>query len=167
MLQDLHHAAAPTELVLRGLVQVRAELSERRQCAILRQAEAQRAGDLPHGFDLRVAAHAAYGKPDVDGRPDVRVEEVGFEVNLAVGDRDHVGRDVSGNVTGLRFDERQRCERSASLQLGGALEQSAVQIEHVPWKCFAPRWTPQQQRDLAIGGGVFGKIVVDAHRVAA
>src|SRR5580700_11401939 len=66
LLQDLHHASASIELVLRGFVQVRAELSECGQRAILRQGKPQRAGDLSHGFDLRIAADAAYRKSHVD-----------------------------------------------------------------------------------------------------
>ena len=49
--------------------------------------------------------------------------------------------------------------------MAGALQQARVKIEHVTGISFASRWTAQQQRDLAIGDGVLGKIVVDAQRV--
>ena len=52
------------------------------------------------------------------------------------------------------------------VQLGGALQQTAVKIEHVPGEGFAPRRTAQQQRDFAIRRRVLGKIVVNAERVA-
>ena len=52
-------------------------------------------------------------------------------------------------------------------QFRGALQQAAVQIEHVAGISFAARRTAQQQRDFAIRRGVLGKIVVDAERVAA
>ena len=38
---------------------------------------------------------------------DARLERVVLEVDLAVGDRDHVGRDVGGDVAGLGLDDRQ------------------------------------------------------------
>ena len=50
------------------------------------------------------------------------------EVDLAVGDRDHVGGDVRRDVAGLGLDDRQRGERTGAqlvAQLRGALEQAA------------------------------------------
>ena len=114
LLQNLHHAAAARELRRGGFVQIRAELREGGQRAILRQIQTQAAGHLPHGLDLRVAADAAHRDTDVDRGPHVGVEQVRFEINLAVGDRNHVGRNVGRNVAGLGFDERQRGERSAA-----------------------------------------------------
>src|SRR5439155_27218161 len=142
------------------------ELGKGRQLAILRQVQAQRAGDLAHGLDLGAAADAADRKTDVDGRADVGIEQIGFEVNLSVRDGDDVGRNVGGNVAGLSFDERQGGQRAAGLELGGALEEAAVQIEYIAGEGFAARRPAEQQRDFAIGGGVLGKIVVDANGVA-
>ncbi len=169
LLQNLDQPLTAIQLRLRRLIEIGAELREGRQFAILREIEPQRAGHLLHGLDLRVAADAAHRKTHVDGGPDVRVEQIGFQINLAVGDRDDVGRNVGRNVARLGFDERQRGERAAALrvaQFRGALQQAAVQIEHVAGVRFAARRTAQQQRNLAIGRGVLGKIVVNAERVA-
>src|SRR5262245_29630047 len=86
---------------------------------------ANAAGDLSHGLDLSVAADTRHRNADVDGGTHARVEEVTLEEDLAVGDRDDVGRDVSRDVAGLGLDERQRGERATLLvvgQLAGALE---------------------------------------------
>ncbi len=62
LLQDFHQALAAGQLRLRGLIQLLgAELREGGEVAILREIQAQRAGNLAHGLDLRVAAHAAHG----------------------------------------------------------------------------------------------------------
>ena len=53
------------------------------------------------------------------------------------------------------------------VQLGGALKQSAVQIEHIARIRFAPRRAAQQQRHLAVCPCVLGKVVVDDERVPA
>ena len=50
----------------------------------------------------------------VHRRADAGVEEVEVEEDLAVGDRDHVGRDVGRHVAGLRLDDRQRGQRTAA-----------------------------------------------------
>ena len=113
LLQHFDEPRAAIELVLRGLVEVAAaELRERRQLAELREVETQRAGHLAHRLDLRRAADARHRVADVDRRADALVEEVRLQEDLAVGDRDDVGRDVRRQVARLRFDDRQA--RSAS-----------------------------------------------------
>ena len=52
--------------------------------------------------------------PDRDGRPDALIEQIRFQEDLAVGDRDDVGRDVRRHVAGLRFDDRQRRQRTVA-----------------------------------------------------
>ena len=164
LLQDLDQARAAIELLLRRLVEVAAELRERRQLAVLREVETQRAGDLPHRLDLRRAADARHRVADVDGRTDALVEQIALEEDLAVGDRDDVGRDVGREVAGLRLDDRQRGQRAAALgvvQLRGALEQARVQVEDVAGVRLAAGRAAEQQRDLAVGLGVLRQIVVD------
>ena len=43
------------------------------------------------------------------------LNKIGLKVDLAVGDGDDVGRNVGGNVAGLRFDDGQRGQRSAAV----------------------------------------------------
>src|SRR5438477_7995870 len=108
LLEELDHALAAGQLVLGGLVEVRPELREGRQLAVLREVEPQLAGHLAHGLDLGRAADARDREADVHGRPDAAVEEVGLQIDLAVGDRDHVGGDVGRHVAELGLDDRQR-----------------------------------------------------------
>ena len=168
LLQNFHQPFAASQLLLRRLVQLGAEQRERRQFAILRQIQSQRSSHLPHRLDLRAAAHAAHRETDVDGGTNVGVEQIGQQEDLAVGDRNHVGRNVRRDIAGLRFNDGQSRQRSAAfffVQLGRALQQPAVKVEHVARIRFAPRRTAQQQRNLAIRRRVFGKIVVDAKRM--
>ena len=165
LLQHLDQPAAAIELVQRRLVEVAAELRERRELAVLREIEPQRAGDLPHRLDLRRAADARDRVADVDRRADALVEQVALEEDLPVGDRDDVGRDVGREVAGLRFDDRQRRQRSAAEllpHLRRALEQPRVQVEDVARVRFAARRAAQQQRDLAVRLRVLRQVVVDA-----
>ena len=153
LLQDLDEPRAAIELGLRRLIEVAAELRERRELAILREVEPQRAGDLPHRLDLRRAADARHRVADVDGGTHALVEQIALQEDLAVGDRDDVGRDVRREVAGLRFDDRQRGERAAAelvVQLRGALQQARVQVEDVARVRLAARRTAEQQRNFAI-----------------
>ena len=115
LLKNFREALAAGKLSLSDFIElVGPELRERREFAVLRHVETQRSGNLTHGFDLRVAADAADRNADVDGGTNAGVEEIGFEINLAVGDGNHVGRNVRGNVSGLRFNDRQRSQRASA-----------------------------------------------------
>ena len=113
LLEQFDEAVAAIYLALRNRIQFSAELRKRLQFAERRQVQAQRAGDLLHGLDLRVAADAAHRDADVDGRAHARVKEVRLQVDLPVGDGDHVGRDVGGDFAFLRLDDGQRGQAPA------------------------------------------------------
>src|ERR1700726_4849298 len=53
------------------------------------------------------------------------------------------------------------------VQLGGALEQARMQIEHVAGIGFAARRAAQQQRHLAIGDSLLRQVIIDDDRVHA
>src|SRR5205807_2567391 len=74
-------------------------------------------GDLLHRLDLRVSTDARHRDADVDGGANARVEEIRFEIDLAVGDRDDVRRDVRRDVACLGFDDGKRGERAARLRV--------------------------------------------------
>ena len=170
LVQRLDHPLASGELLLGLGVELGAELGERLELAVLGEVEAQLAGDLLHRLGLRVAAHPRDRGADVDRRADARVEQVGLQEDLAVGDRDDVGRDVGRDVAGLRLDHRQRRERAAALLVGELhrpLEQPRVEVEDVARVGLAARRAPQQQRHLPVGGRVLGEVVVDAEGVLA
>src|SRR6202012_2649012 len=95
LFQNFREALTAAKLRLRRFVElIRAELRERCEIAELRHVQSQRAGNLAHRFDLRVAADAADRNADVDGGTNTSVEQIGFEIDLAVGDRDDVRRNV-------------------------------------------------------------------------
>ena len=181
LLQQFGHAGTAVELLAGGFVQVGSELRERSQFTVLRQVGTDTARQALDDLGLRRRTHARHRDTGVDGRPDTGVEQVGFQEDLAVGDRDHVGRHEGGHVAGLRFDDRQRGQRTGlaldftlgegfdvvGVHAGCALEQTAVEIEHVAGIGFAARRAAQQQRDLAVGHGLLGQIVIHDQRVLA
>jgi hypothetical protein len=179
LLEQFGHAGAAVELLARGRVQVGGELREGGQFAVLRQVGTDAAGQALDELGLRRTADPRHRDTGVDGGADAGVEEVGFQEDLAVGDRDHVGGHEGRHVTGLGFDDGQRRQRTGlalDFALGegldvvgvdarGTLQQAAVQVEHVAGVGFAARRAAQQQRDLAVGHGLLGQIVIDDQRV--
>ena len=80
------------------------------------------------------------------------VEEVRLQIDLTVGDGDHVGRDVSRYIAGLCLNDRKCGERAATfymtfhrlrqivhllshllllVDLSGTLQQTGVEVEHI------------------------------------
>jgi hypothetical protein len=85
-----------------------------------------------------------------------------LEEDLAVGDRDDVGRDVGRDVTRLGLDDRQAGHGARAEvvgELGAALEEPAVQVEDVTRVGLAARRAAQQQRHGAVGLGLLGQVV--------
>ena len=170
LLQQFGQARAAVQQLLGRGVEVRTELGEGRHFAILGQLQLDRARNLLHRLGLRGRADARHRQADVDGRTDALVEEVGFEEDLAVGDRDHVCRNIGRHVACLGLDDRQRGQRAIAIgvvHLRSAFQQAAVEIEDVARIGFAARRTTQQQRHLTIGDGLLGKVVIHDHGVHA
>ena len=115
LLGDLRQLLAAGQLVAGRLVQVGRELGERGQRAVLGEVQLERRGDRLHRLGLRRGTHARDRDADVERGPLAGVEQVGLEEDLAVGDRDDVGRDVGRHVAGLRLDDRQRGDRAAAV----------------------------------------------------
>ena len=131
---------------------------------------------------MRGAAYTAHGDTYVDSGTETLVEEVGHKVNLTVGDRNHVCRDIGGNVAGLRFDNRQSGERAAALDVAfqacgqvvhglrhlvliidfsGTLQKARVEIEYIAGISLAAGGAAKNKRHLTISDSLLGKVVVN------
>ncbi len=169
LLEELGHASAAGELLLRRLVQVTAELRERLQLAIGGQVETKRTSDLLHSLDLRRTTDSGNRDTDVNCRALTLEEEVGLEEDLAIGNGDDVGRNVSRDVTALSLDDgkgRKRTSTVLVIELDGALQQTGVQVEDVTRIGFTSRRTTQRQRHLTVGNSLLGEVIIDAEHGA-
>lgn len=104
-LQDFGGSLAAVDLCLGGRIEVGAELCEGCQFSELGKVQTEGAGYLFHGFNLGSAAYTGYGEAYVDCRTDTGVEEAGFQINLAVGDGNNVGRNVCAYVACQGFND--------------------------------------------------------------
>ena len=98
------------------------------------------------------------------------MEQLGFQINLAVGDGNDVSRDIGRNVAGLSFDDGQRRHRAAAVfrgHAGGTLQQAGMEIEHVAGEGLTSGRTADQQGQGAVGHRVLGKVVIDNEDVLA
>jgi len=140
------------------------------ELAELCQVRLQALHDGLHRLRLRVAADARDRETAVHRRPDALVEEVGLQIDLPIGDRNDVRRDVGRHVIRLGLDDRERGERAAAVLLvqpSRALEQAGMEVEDVTGVRLAARRAPGEERDLAIGPGVLRQVVVHDQGVPA
>ena len=113
---------------------------------------------------MRLAADAADAGPDVDRRLVAFLEQPRVKDDLAVRDRDQVGRYVGAQISGVQFGDRQGGQRSAAggfRQLRGALQQPGMDVEHIARIGLAARRLAREQRDLAMRRRVLAHVVDD------
>src|SRR5690606_7397819 len=110
LLEEFDDARTAIEGGLGLGVEVGTELREGREFAELGELALEFAADLLGDLDLRGRTDARYGETDRHGGTDALVEEIGLEEDLAVGDRDDVGRNVGGHVASLGLNDGQRGE---------------------------------------------------------
>src|SRR5690606_18996345 len=179
LLHQLGNALTMLELLAGRFVQVRGKLGESGQLTVLGQCGTDTTGQLLDDLGLGRTTYPGHRHTSVDRGADTGVEQVGLQEDLTIGDGDHVGRNEGGYVTGLGFDDRQRGQ-GTGLALhftlgelldilfgyaGSALQQTAVQIEHVTGIGFTARRTAQQQGDLTVGHGLLGQVVEHDQRI--
>src|SRR5262249_58636581 len=91
LFEDLDDALATVNLCLRLGIQLRAELGERRQLAKLREIALELPCNLLHGFELRCRTNPRNRQPDRTSRTHALIEQIRFQVDLSVRDRNYVG----------------------------------------------------------------------------
>src|SRR6202044_748172 len=97
------------------------------------EVESQAASHAFHRLGLGIAAHPRHANADVNGRSDAGKEQGRLEINLAVGNRNHVGWNVGRNLAFESFDDGQRGHRAAAelvVELASPLEKPAMTIKH-------------------------------------
>ena len=105
LLEQLHHSCTPSQLRLGGLVQFTSELCKGRHFPILGQIQTERSGHLFHGLNLRRSTYTGNRQSHVNGRTDTGIKQVCGQIDLAVGDGNHVCRNICRHVSSLRFND--------------------------------------------------------------
>ena len=163
LLEELLEALSALELLLRGGVEVRAELGKGGDFTVLGKLELHGTSDLLHGLDLGGGADAGDGETDVDGGADTLVEEIVLEKDLSVRNGDNVGGNVRRHVTSLGLDDGEGSQGAGAHgvgHLGGALEEAGVKVEDITGVRLATRGTAEEEGHLAVRDGLLGKVIV-------
>ncbi len=122
------------------------------------------------GCPLRLAADTRNRLADIDSGQHAQFKQRRRQVYLPVRNGNQVGWNVGGNILRFGFDNRQRCQRSATLlrtQVRCALQQPRVDVKNITGKSFPAGRTAQQQRQFAIGARMMREVVINDQHIAA
>ena len=101
---------------------------------------------------------------DVNGWADTLVEKLGFQEDLAIGNRDDICWDIGGHITSLGLNDGEGGKGARAvlcIKLGCALKQTGVEIEHITWEGLTTGRASKQEGHLAVSNGLLGEIVID------
>ena len=106
LFEQLHDTLTTIKLSLGTGVKIASKLGKCGQFAELCQITLDLSGHLLGGLDLSSRTDTGDGKTDRDGRANTLIEKIGLQINLAVRDGNHVGRNVSRDIACLGLDDR-------------------------------------------------------------
>ena len=124
--------------------------------------------DLFHGLGLGSRSDTRYRQTDVNSGTNTLVEQLSFQENLSVSDRNHIGGNIGRYVTSLGLNDGQSGQGSTTLgiaHLGSSLQKTGVKVENVTRVGLTAWGTPQKQGHLPVGHGLLGQIVEDDESV--
>jgi hypothetical protein len=168
LLEELSQTLTTGESLPGSSIQIGTELGEGGDLTVLGQEKLQGTGDLLHGLDLGSGTDTGDGQTDVNGGTDTLVEQLSLQEDLAVGDGNDIGGNVSRNVTTLGLNDGQGSEGTATelvVHLGSTLEKTRVEVENVTGVGLTTGGTTEKQRHLAVGNGLLCQIIVDDQSV--
>src|SRR3989338_5270588 len=107
LFQNFDRSLATFELALGRIIEVRTELRESFEFAELREVELERTCHLFHRFYLRARTNARNGRSHVYRRANALIEKICLQENLSIGNRNHVRRNISRDISRLSFNNWQ------------------------------------------------------------
>lgn len=168
LLEELGETLTTVQDLLGSGIQIGTKLGECGDLTVLGQVELQGTGDLLHGLELGSGTDTGDRKTDVDSRTDTLVEKLGLQEDLAVGNGNDVGGNVSRDITTLGLNDGQSSHGAATVlvvELSSTLEQTRVQVENVTRVSLTARRTTEQQRHLTVSNSLLRQIIIDHKRV--
>jgi len=168
LLKELSKLLTSVKELLSSGIEIGTELGESGNLSVLGELELHGSRNLLHGLDLSGGSDSGDGKTDVNGWSDTSVEELGFQEDLSISDRDNVSWDISGHITSLglnNWESGQRTTTVVLVHLSGSLEESGMEIEDISWIGLSAWWSSKKKRHLSVSDGLLGKIVIDDESV--
>ena len=164
LLEELSELLTSVEELLGSGIKIGTELSEGSNLSVLGELQLHGTGNLLHGLNLSGRSDSRHRKTDVNGWSDTLVEELSLKEDLSISDRDNVGWDIGRHITSLGLNNWKGGEGTGTMSLvhlGGSLEKSRMEIEHITWVGLSAWWSSKKKRHLSVSDGLLGEIVID------
>ena len=134
LLEELSKTSTTVQGVAGRSVKVRTKLREGSKLTVLGEVELERTSDRLVDLGLGRRTDTRDRETDVDSGTDTLEEELRLKEDLAVGNRNDVGRNEGRNVTTLGLNDGEGSERARAVvlvQLGSTLKETRVQVEDI------------------------------------
>merc|ERR1712142_683347 len=157
LLQKFGKTLTTRKKLLSGGIHIGTELSEGSDFTILGQIQFHGTGNLLHGLHLGGRSDTGDGKTDVNGGTDTLEEKFVFQEDLSVSDRNDVGGNVSGHISGLGLNDGEGGEGASSAlvgHLGCTFEKTGVEVEDVTGVGLTSWGTTEKEGHLSVGNSL-------------
>mmetsp|Transcript_26419 Transcript_26419/g.56773 ORF Transcript_26419/g.56773 Transcript_26419/m.56773 type:complete len:563 (+) Transcript_26419:264-1952(+) len=170
LLEEFVKTDSTVELLLGGSIKIGTELGEGSNLTVLGQLKLHGTSNGLGGLVLGSGSDTGHGKTNGNGRTLSLVEELRLQENLSISNGNHIGRNVSGHITGLGLNDGkggQGSTSSVAMHLGSTLQKTGVEVEDISGVSLTARGTTEEKRHLTVGNSLLGEIVVEDHSVLA
>jgi len=164
LLEQFSELLTSVEELLGSGIKIGTELGESGDLSVLGELELHGTGNLLHGLDLGGGTDTGHGETDVNGRSDTLVEKFSLQEDLAISNGNNVGGNVGRHITSLGLNDGQGSQGTVTVHLvhlGGTLEQTRMQVEHITGVSLTTWGSSQEEGHLTVGNSLLGQIVVD------
>mmetsp|Transcript_33747 Transcript_33747/g.51760 ORF Transcript_33747/g.51760 Transcript_33747/m.51760 type:complete len:289 (-) Transcript_33747:301-1167(-) len=168
LLQKFVQSDTTVQLLLGCWVKIGTEFGESSNLTVLGEFELHGTSNSLGSLVLSGGTDTGHRKTDGNCWTLTLVEKFGFQEDLSVCNRNHIGRNVSGHITGLGFNHWKGSEGSSTVtavHLSSTFEKTRMQIKHITRVSFTTWRTTKKKRHLTVCNSLLGKIIVENHSV--
>jgi hypothetical protein len=170
LLEEFSESNTSVQELLSSGIHIGTELREGGDLTVLGKIELHRTGDLLHGLELGGGTDSGYGQTDVNGWSNTFMEQFSLQEDLAIGNTNDIGWDISGYITGLGLNDWQGGQTTGATfvaHLGSSLQETGVQVEDITWVGLTSWWSTEKEGHLSVGNGLLRQIVVHDQSVSS
>ena len=158
LFQDFHCPTTTVQFRLSGRIQITTKFREGFQLTVGSEVDTKGTSNLLHSLDLSRSTNPGNRRSGINGWTNTGIKQIILQEDLSVCDRNHIGCDISGDVPCLGFNDWKSCNRTPTQFIRNfrrTFQQTAVEIEDIPWEGFTSWWTTKKKGQFTVSYGLF------------
>ena len=112
LFQDFHCPTTTVQFRLSRSIQVTTKFREGFQFTVGSEVDTKGTRNFLHSLDLGSSPYTRYRRTCINGWTNTSIEQTILQEDLSVCDRNHVGCDISRNISCLGFNDWKSCNRT-------------------------------------------------------